>query len=200
VILFYDTETTGLPDWRQPSDSATQPHIVQLAILTCDEAGGELDSHNLIVRPDGWTIPEEVTAIHGISQDRAMAVGIPEAEAVEMWLWARARAALCVAHNESFDARIMRIAMLRAGVERAFIERIENCSVFCTCTAATPIVNLPPSEKMAAKGMMRPKPPKLTEAIQHFFGEELPGAHDAMVDVRACARIFFHMKTLGVAA
>ena len=36
-ILFYDTETTGLPLWSQPSEHPDQPRVVQLAALLCDE-------------------------------------------------------------------------------------------------------------------------------------------------------------------
>lgn len=28
LALVYDTETTGLPDWHQPSDAPQQPHLV----------------------------------------------------------------------------------------------------------------------------------------------------------------------------
>ena len=69
-------------------------------------------------------------------------------------------------------------------------------SLFCTMEAATPIVNLPPTERMVAAGITKPKPPKLEECIRHFFDESLEGAHDALIDVRACSRVFFHLKTL----
>jgi DNA polymerase-3 subunit epsilon len=62
--------------------------------------------------------------------------------------------------------------------------------------AAAPIVNLPPTERMLAAGFNKPKAPKLEECIHHFFGETLAGAHDALVDVRACARVYFHLQTL----
>jgi len=65
-------------------------------------------------------------------------------------------------------------------------------------TAAAPIVNIPPTPKMLAAGFNKPKSPKLEECIKHFFGEELPGAHDAMIDVIACRRIYFHMKSSGL--
>ncbi|AOW48412.1 3'-5' exonuclease family protein [Acetobacter ascendens] len=65
---------------------------------------------------------------------------------------------------------------------------------FCTMDAAAPLVNLPPTARMIAAGIDKPKAPKLEECIKHFFNEELKGAHDAMVDVRACARLFFHLR------
>jgi DNA polymerase-3 subunit epsilon len=46
---------------------------------------------------------------------------------------------------------------------------------------------------MLAAGFNKPKPPKLSECIQFFFNEELVGAHDALVDVRACVRVFRHL-------
>lgn len=34
--LFFDTETTGLPLFEQPSEDPRQPHIVQLAACLVD--------------------------------------------------------------------------------------------------------------------------------------------------------------------
>jgi DNA polymerase-3 subunit epsilon len=49
---------------------------------------------------------------------------------------------------------------------------------------------------MLAAGFTRAKQAKLSECITHFFNEDLTGAHDALVDVRACARVFFHLKNM----
>lgn len=193
-ILAFDTETTGLPDFKARSNDPIQPHIVQLALIICDDEGTEQSAHSVIVRPDGWIIPPEMTAIHGISHERAMDEGVSEGLAVEMFIVAQSRVRMRVAHNESFDRRIIRIAMTRAGIERDFIEAIEGRPFFCTCNAAKPVLNLPPTDRMMAAGFNGAKPPKLEECVKHFFDEDLPGAHDALIDARACARIFFRLQ------
>lgn len=199
MILFFDTETTGLPDFRARSAELTQPHIVQLALLLCEDDGTEVDRNCVIVKPNGWVIPPEVTAIHGISHEQALDEGMPEDFATGLFIGMYGRASLRVAHNESFDRRIMRIAMTRAGIERADIEAIEARPSFCTCRNSVDILNLPPSEKMIAAGFIKPKTPKLSECIQHFFGEELTKAHDAMGDAEDCRRVYLHLKSIGAA-
>lgn len=92
--------------------------------------------------------------------------------------------------------------MTRAGIARDFIEMVERRDFYCTCTKSTPILKLPPTEKMKAAGMNGPKSAGLAECIKHFFNEELTGAHDAMVDVRACARVYYalHVHEAGAAS
>lgn len=195
--IVVDTETTGLPLFKERSNDPRQPHLVQLALISYNDEGAEVSAAAVIIKPDGWTIPEEMTAIHGISHERAMDEGIPEAIAVDMFISGQARAALRVAHNIAFDVRILRIAMTRAGIERDFIEAIEARASYCTCNAAKPVLKMPPTEKMMAAGMKGYKSPKLEECITSFFGETLPGAHDALIDARACGRLFFHLQSLG---
>lgn len=200
MILAFDVETQGLPNFKERSDHPSQPHLVQLAMILMDDTGAEVETHNVIIKPDGWTVPDDVAAIHGITTEIAMAKGIPEADAVAMFVMALGKSSLRVAHNISFDDRLLRIAMLRAGIARPDIEAMEARPSFCTCRTATPIVNLPPTEKMLRAGFTKPKPPKLEECVRHFWDESLDGAHDALVDVRACARVYWHLKSLETAA
>lgn len=199
MILFYDTETTGLPDFKAPSDAPHQPHIVQFAAILIDpETRVERAAIDLIACPDGWVIPDEIAAIHGITQDIALRVGIDERIIADMFADLRGIAEVEVAHNLPFDRRIMRIAMLRhLGMTREEIEANEgDIEQVCTMRLATPILNLPPTAKMAAAGFTKPKPPRLSECVKHFFGEDLDGAHNALNDVRACARVYFHLKDM----
>lgn len=194
TLLFYDSETTGLPLWDQPSDHPDQPHITQLAALLTDETGAKLASIDLLVRPDGWTIPEDLQQMTGITMERALQGGLPELVVLSVFeaLWRRAD--VRVAHNESFDARILRIGFKRFGgicdPDDWKAGRAE-----CTSKLASPIMRLPPTDRMVAAGFGgKPKPPKLEEAYQHFTGKPMKGAHNAAADVTACKVVYFAIK------
>lgn len=181
LIFIYDTETTGLPNWNAPSEHPSQPHIVQLACGLYDvDTGAPVELYDKIVRPHGWTIPDEVAAIHGITTERAADEGLPEWEVLsaleDMW----GRAMTRTAYNESFDARIVRIAMKRFRKNGAD-ERWSAAAYCCTMRLAKPLTGMK-------------KTPKLVEAYQHFFGRALVGAHSAVADRDACAEVYFHIK------
>jgi len=188
VILFFDTETTGFPKDDLPNRHASQPHCVQLAAILTDDRGREEASLNLMIRPEGWEIPDDVASLHGVTQERAERCGVREIVATAALYDLMGRAELVVAHNVRFDLKILGIMYARSGREWRLPAR-----TFCTLEAAAPIVNLPPTPRMVAAGIDGPKKPKLSECIDHFYGEELEGAHDALVDVRACMRIYFEI-------
>jgi DNA polymerase-3 subunit epsilon len=206
-ILFYDTETSGLPLWNLPSEHPDQPRVVQLAAELCNEETGDtLQQMNMIIRPEGWTIPDEVAAVHGITTERAMAEGVAAdqvvANFIEMWKEANLRAG----HNESFDMRMLRIEIMRHatlsmetvgpgdGPEVPFADYWKTAPAYCTQGNSVKILNLPPTPKMVAARRKGPKSPNLAEAYKHFTGQDLEGAHDAMVDVRACKAVYYGIK------
>ncbi|HHS83672.1 MAG TPA: 3'-5' exonuclease [Gammaproteobacteria bacterium] len=183
LILGFDTETTGLPDWKAPSGDECQPHIVQLAAQLIETDNKEvIQSMDVIVRPDGWDITQETIDVHGITQEHAMDVGIPEKMALEMFLelWnGRKR----IAFNSTFDNRIIRI-----GTKRYFGEDViarwkegkQGDEWECMM--------------LAARKIMGGKQPKLTEAYKHFTGQELEGAHRAMADTEAMMSVYWAVK------
>lgn len=195
IIFAWDVETNGLPLWDQPSDDPRQPHLVQFAgLLISDEPRRVVAQMGLIVRPDGWSIDPEMTAIHGIDDAMAQAVGVDERLVGRLFLTMRARADLEVGHNISFDKRMMRINLLRHGlITREDAD--EGPPSFCTQRESTAIVNCPPTAKMLAANRRGPKAPTLAEAYAHFFQDRLP-AHDAMADARAAARIYFRLREI----
>lgn len=195
MILFFDTETTGFYQDRAPIDHHSQPHLVQIAAELCEDDGEPVASFSLIVDPQ-VPIPAQASNVHGITNERAAALGVSTEFAINAFGHLYQRADVVVAHNIKFDKGIMEVALARHyGKPRPLAK-----TLFCTMETATPIINLPPTERMLAAGFNKPKPPKLEECIRHFFNEELEGAHDALVDVRACRRVYFHLQTLGGAA
>lgn len=47
---------------------------------------------------------------------------------------------------------------------------------------------------MIAAGRRHHKSANLGEAYKHFTGNELAGAHNALVDVQACMAVYFAIK------
>ncbi|WP_420415248.1 3'-5' exonuclease [Roseibium sp.] len=193
MLLFFDTETTGLYQSRLPHDHQDQPHLVQLAAFLTDDEGNPEAEMSVIINP-GVPIPDGASNVHGITTEKAERLGCEPDLAINMFRHLYLNADRVIAHNISFDKGVMEVAIGRMlGAPRTM-----DRDMFCTMEAATPIVNLPPTERMIAAGMNKPKPPKLEECIRHFFDEELDGAHDAMVDVRACKRLYFRLAEEGV--
>lgn len=201
IGFFYDTETSGLPLFSEPSEDPRQPHIVQMAACLVDmDKRLTIASMNVIVRPDKWGIPDDVAKIHGITTERAMDVGVAEETAVQMFMGLYGPGRLRIAHNESFDARILRIALLRHAHDVTVHEFWKSGKAACTQALSTPILKLPPTQRMIAAGRMHHKSANLGEAYKHFTGQDLAGAHDAMVDVQACMAVYFAIKGEAVAA
>lgn len=196
LILCWDTETTGLPLFSQPSEDPGQPHMAQIAAVLFEESTRQaISSMNVIVRPEGWEIPDEVARVHGITTEKALAVGIPEWCALsmfhEMWKVSSAR----LAFNEPFDARIMRIAYKRYRDDE-HADAFKAGTAICAAKMATPVVQLPPTAKMKAAGRNHFKTPNLGEAYKFFTGKTLENAHSALVDVKACMEVYFRLQDM----
>jgi len=195
-VLFYDTETTGLPDWNKPSEDPCQPRVVQLcAELFDDEAGRVLNSLNCIIRPIDWEVPEEAAAVHGITTELARQHGLWMSCVLPLFnaLWRQAD--IRCAHNESFDMRMLRIEFMRDpgfGAEHA--DEWKAGKSFCTQAKSTNVLNLPPTPRMVAAGRNHAKSPNLGEAYEFFTGSKLVNAHDAAVDVAACKAVYLALK------
>jgi DNA polymerase III epsilon subunit-like protein len=194
MLFFFDTETTGLPLWRDPSDDPRQPHLVQLAALLCEEDGEIVDTYSTIVDPGpGVCFEPEALKAHGITPERAAAEGCSPNEALDRFFNMCRRGRMLVGHNISFDIRIVRIA-----AARVYGKKWDNeAPTYCTMKRSTNICRIPHANPRHAQDW---KWPRLEEAVRHFFGEGLEGAHDALVDVLACHRIYFHLNPAEKAA
>lgn len=193
MFLVFDTETTGLPrDWNAPkSDFANWPRVVQLAWQLYDESGKLLDANDLIIRPEGFTIPYNATKVHGISTEYALEHGMPLAQVLEIFRSVLGRASILAGHNLNFDTTVLGVEYLRMG----FSDPMENLPVLDTCTEDTAAICRLPGGKGG-----KFKLPNLGELHQHLFGEGFDEAHNAAADVEATARCFLELLRTGAYA
>lgn len=153
-----------------------------------DDAYGEVASLNVLIRPDGWTIPENLAELHGTTTEKAEECGIPALTAFAAFSQIARRADQIVAHNINFDRQMLALEMGR--LERPDV--VASKPQFCTMNATTGICKIRKAHGFGYKW------PKLIEAYRHFFGEDFDGAHDALVDVRACHRVHAHLLSEGL--
>lgn len=109
MYLCFDTETTGLlKNWKAPvSDLNKWPRLVQLAWLHYDIAGNQIGGNNLIIKPDGFLIPSNVSKIHGISQDRALSECVSLKTVLNDFQNLISQSTYLVAHKISFDKKVV---------------------------------------------------------------------------------------------
>ena len=187
-LLFFDTETTGVPrNYKAPaSDLKNWPRLVQIAWLLADDDGGEIESAEYIVKPEGFTIPAEAARIHGISTGMAIRDGLDIKSVLAEALMCLGKVSQLVGHNIDFDEKILGAELLRAGHPNC----VETKQRLCTMRSATDYCRLP--------GPYGYKWPKLEELHRKLFNQPLEGAHRALVDVRACAKCYFELRRLKV--
>lgn len=192
--LVIDTETTGFPR-TAAVDDAGQPYLVELACLLIEDDGRVVEHYETLIKPEGWTIPEEAVAIHGITTEEAIEHGVPLDIAMLDFLGFVEKASAVVAYNLRFDAAIVRTAIARAfqrdrtGLRANGIAAFDGLAQLCAMQAAREVLRLP------AKRGTGYKNPSLREAFQHFYGCEFPDAHSAKGDLLACASV--HLALAG---
>ncbi len=183
--LIFDTETTGLPvDWKAPiSNFDNRPRLVQIAWYHCDNSGNILTDSNYIVKPQGFTIPEDSTEVHGISTEMAKNEGVNLKTVLVDFSKAISQSSFLVAHNMNFDEKIVGAEFLRANVDN----QLPIIPKICTMEMSTDYCKLP-----GKYGNY--KWPSLSELHYKLFDKHLDEAHDAAVDVKACVNCFFELK------
>lgn len=193
MILFFDTETTGKANFKLPCDHPSQPRVVQLGAIMTTEEGKEISSINLIIKPEVYTIPEEATAIHGISQEIASSVGLSAVRVLNIFHELTRSSATFVAHNIEFDEFVLKGEFLRHKYKS--IPFKSDAEYLCTMKGMMNYCKLPGGYNGEYKW------PSLMEAYFTAFGQAMDGEHDAMADVRACMALhFWIVKKMAVPA
>jgi len=187
MYLFFDTETTGLPrNWKAPvTDLNNWPRLVQLAYLLYDQSGNKISEGNFIIKPEGFKIPADVSRIHGITHEKAVNEGVLLLNVLQDFQSFINDAGILVAHNMSFDEKIIGAEFLRAGMPNS----IDTKRKLCTMQSTTNFCKI--------DGPYGYKWPKLVELHYKLFGTGFEEAHNAAVDIDITAKCFWELKRLG---
>lgn len=187
MYLFFDTETTGIPrNWKAPvTDLNNWPRLVQLAYLYYDSNGNKISDGDYIIKPEGFTIPTDASKIHGISNEKAIREGQSITSVLQHFHSLIGQASHLVAHNMSFDEKIIGAEFLRHKMQNV----IRSKSKICTMERTTNFC--------AIDGPYGYKWPKLSELHYKLFNTGFEEAHNAAVDINATAKCFWELKRLG---
>ncbi len=190
MLLFLDTETTGLPKYHATNDSEKWPRIVQLAWSLYDREGNRESQNSFIIYPMDFTIPPDSARIHGITTERAKSEGVSLHKVLPLFNADVEKANIIIAHNADFDLPIIKTEFLRCRMATNLAEKQK----FCTMKAPGIVSYC----KIPNSSGTKNKWPKLTELHLHLFEAEFSGCHDASADVEACAKCYFELRKRGV--
>jgi DNA polymerase-3 subunit epsilon len=171
-ILFFDTETTEV---TRPT-----PRIIQMGWILADQAGQVLNKQTHLIRPNGWLMPTGPFWVNnGFAHTKSMREGVPIDYVLGLFHNDHTQADLLVAHNISFDLRILFGEYGRLG--RVPAPKME----FCTMNKTTSIARIP-----GKKGYKRPT---LAELYRFLFEKEMEDSHKADADVAVTMECFFEL-------
>jgi DNA polymerase III epsilon subunit-like protein len=153
-----------------------------------DHSGKLISERCDLIKPDGWVIPDEdFFKENNMSTERCEREGVPLAEILKDFVQQVDGADYLIAHNMAFDEKVIGCEMVR--MNSKFRQEPKK---ICTMQESTSYCKIYPFKYGTYKW------PTLLELHKKLFNEEFDGAHDALADVKACAKSFFELKKRSV--
>ncbi|REG92677.1 3'-5' exonuclease [Algoriphagus antarcticus] len=167
------------------SDLNNWPRLIQLAFLYYDASGNKVAEGDFIIKPDGFTISNGASRIHGITTEKALRDGQPIKGVLENFHVLVEKAKFLVAHNMAFDEMIMGSELLRNGMQNSMSDKVR----ICTMKQTTAFCRL--------SGEYGYKWPKLSELHYKLFRTGFADAHNALADISITAKCFWELRRIG---
>lgn len=188
-LLFFDTETTGLPksDTASYNDIDNWPRLVQLAWIICDENKKIISSGDFLIKPCGYIIPKSSSDIHGIYHDMALAKGDLIENVLAKFLSELENVDAIVGHNIDFDVNVVSCEMYRLSLPTSLISELTKIDTMIEGTEVCGFRNNHYDYRY----------PKLTELYSKLFSKTLENAHNAYADIEATYKIFWELVNRG---
>ena len=181
MYLVFDTETTGLPKGPgrnyKDLDAFASCRLVSIAFVMYGDNHEEISHWYELVKPEGFEIPAEAQAIHGISTEKALAEGKPFSEVYQLIYKLLNEGPTLVAYNLEFDIGVLKSEVFRRDLNM-FPERYTGVCAY----------------KMA-KQFNGGRHIRLGQIYKQITGTELDGWHGALVDARAAGTVYSAILT-----
>lgn len=195
IRIFIDTETTGLPlnDKAAYTNLDNWPYLVQVALIIEDDNYGILAKRNIILKPDGYSIPESSARIHGISNAKAVKEGEDRKQVISFLDQALCNSDIIIGHNVSFDLNVVKAEIIRVkGIENTlFVKRKHN--IIDTMNLGVNVCKIPNLSCYSSQSQSY-KYPKLDELYYKLFNKHFDNQHDAMADIQATYDCYYELK------
>lgn len=180
--VIFDTETTGLPP-RPHIDPYyflewSNCRIVQIAWIVIDIEGTIVKQVEYIIKPAFFIIPQESTAIHGISQEIANSCGKEIKDVLREFIKDLSTCDKLIAHNIDFDYNVVLSELFRADIDPCNMK-----TIYKHCTMRKGSL---PNEKWC----------RLGELYKKYFGKAPTlTLHRALNDVIMCKEIYLYQMS-----
>lgn len=201
-ILYFDTETTGLPfkpgdpqRYGRTHNTGGYPKLVQLGWILTDGNDKVISEHCHIIRPEGFSIPEESSSVHGITTDIALKEGKALRDVLLLISKDILQANVLVGHNIDYDVQVL-VGELRRKNRKEPLQKLTEIPVIDTMKSSVRFCAIPFPEGQPRKydTGCDYKYPKLRELHFKLFGTEFENAHDALADIRATRKCFVELQ------
>lgn len=192
MLLFLDTETSGLIKTSLPLDSPEQPWIVSMAAELTDGAGQQIAAIRTGIRANGRTISDGARKVHGVSSAIAGRSGVSELAALGVLCGRESlasQARYVIGHGVSFDRDVVTSVLARHGRDPAIWAR-PGLEFVDTMVAAAPFCGIAGEHESGGYRW-----PSLDLACETLLGEApRTGLHDAWDDLRRCKALYFWLR------
>lgn len=191
IVLFLDTETTGLPEGRNTSiyDTHKWPYVIQLSYIIFDTDKKEVvhTFDSVICLNEDVCISDKSISMHGITRERSREEGVSMKNSLIELNDNLSSVDLIVGHNISFDKKVMIVENIRHKIYSLFPKR----KIFCTMKEYKGFCDI---KKEGGDGVCYVKYPTLCELYEKIYDNKPKNLHNSYVDVLVCARCYMQME------
>lgn len=194
IFLFFDIEPAEQMlepmQWGQWSlDRVAEdtlggfPHVMQFSYTFCDQKQNLILARNLVIKPDGWSLPSEIDGPVRLSHEFACARGVPMKDALAEFTTCIAPTSRITTFDADLDAILLEVELRRHGFQALprtfFMDLSERCRPFCGLDDDPTDVNA-----THVKPMLRDLYEKLFQPFEIDW-------HDVAADVQIIQHCFF---------